>query len=173
MTPKQSIVPIERIKQKIILIRNQKVMLDADLAKLYGVETKVLLQAVKRNLERFPEDFMFQINKEEFNVLRSQFVTSKGQGGRRYLPYTFTKQGVAMLSNVLRSKQAIEVNIAIMRAFVRLRRLMATHKDLARKLEEMEKKYNTKFKIVFEAIHQLMASPEKPHRPIGFQADKK
>lgn len=173
MSPKTSIIPAERIEKKILLIRGQKVMLDSDLAELYEVETKALIQAIKRNLGRFPEDFIFQINKEEFDALRSQFVTSKGRGGRRYFPYAFTEQGVAMLSSVLHSKRAIEVNIAIMRAFVRLRSLMATHKDLARELDEMEKKYDAQFKVVFEAIRQLMLPPKKPRRPIGFRVDKK
>ena len=159
------LIPNERIERAILLIRGQKVMLDRDLAELYDVPTKVLNQAVKRNAERFPGDFMFQLREEEMDVvLRSQFVTSKGgRGGRRYLPYAFTEQGVAMLSSVLNSDRAIEVNIAIMRAFVRLREIMATHKDLARKLEELEKKlgqHDEKFQIVFEAIRQLMAPPE-------------
>jgi hypothetical protein len=173
MSYKTSIVPIERIEKQILHIRGQNVMLDSDLAELYGVETKALVQAVKRNLERFPNDFMFQLNKEEFDALRSQIVTSKGRGGRRYLPYVFTEQGVAMLSSVLNSKRAIEVNITIMRAFVRLRSLMATHKDLARKLDEMEKKYDAQFKVVFDAIRQLMTPSEKPRHPIGFRVDKK
>jgi hypothetical protein len=168
------LIPNERIERAILLIRGQKVMLDRDLAELYDVPTKVLNQAVKRNAERFPGDFMFQLREEEMDVvLRSQFVTSKGgRGGRRYLPYAFTEQGVAMLSSVLNSDRAIEVNIAIMRAFVRLREIMATHKDLARKLEELEKKlgqHDEKFQIVFEAIRQLMAPPEPAKKGrIGF-----
>lgn len=151
-----NIVPVERIEQCILLIRGQKVMLDSDLAKLYEVETKVLVQAVKRNLERFPSDFMFRLNNQEVSVLRSQFVTSNGRGGRRYQPYAFTEQGVAMLSSVLNSKRATHVNIEIMRAFVRLRELLSTHKDLARKLNELESKYDEQFKVVFEAIRRLM-----------------
>ncbi len=144
-------------------------MLDADLAELYGVETRVLLQAVSRNQKRFPKDFMFQLSKEEYELLRSQIVISKkGRGGRRYLPYVFTEQGVAMLSSVLRSEEAVQVNIEIMRAFVRLRELVATHKDLARKLEALEKKYDAQFKIVFDAIRELMAPPEPRKRKIGF-----
>src|SRR6266404_7122301 len=147
-------------------------MLDADLAELYGVETRALLQAVSRNQKRFPEDFMFQMSKEEYELLRSQIVISKkGRGGRRYLPYVFTEQGVAMLSSVLRSKRAIQVNIAIMRAFVRVRELLATHKDLAAKIEALERKYDehdTTIKEVFEAIRQLMA-PRLPRRQIGFR----
>jgi hypothetical protein len=173
MGSKQAIIPIERIEKRIIQIRGYKVMLDSDLAKLYGVETKALVQAVKRNIERFPEDFMFQLNKEEFEALRSQIVTSKGSGGRRYNPYVFTEQGVAMLSSVLTSKQAIQVNITIMRAFVRLRRMIEAHEDLVRKLDEMERKYDAQFKVVFDAIRQLMIPPEKPRRPIGFRVAKR
>jgi hypothetical protein len=159
----------QRVEHKILLIRGHKVMLDADLATLYEVETKNLNKAVKRNLERFPADFMFQLTLEETLALRFQFGTSKeGHGGRRYLPYAFTEQGVSMLSSVLNSPRAIQVNIAIMRAFVKLRQLLSTHADLARKLEEMEKRYDHQFKAVFEAIHQLMLPPTKPAKPIGF-----
>lgn len=165
----QAIIPVEQIKKRIYLIRGKKVIIDFDLAYLYGVETKVLIQAVKRNIERFPEDFMFQLARDEFGVLRSQIVTSKERrGGRRYLPYAFTEQGVAMLSSILRSKRAIQVNIAIMRAFVKLREMMMAHKELARRLDELEKKYDAQFKVVFDAIRQLMAPPEKPPRRIGF-----
>ena len=128
------IVPVEVIEKKIYLIRSHKVMLDSDLAELYGVETKMLVRAVKRNIERFPSDFMFQLTKEEFDNLRFHFGTSSQWGGRRYLPYAFTEQGVAMLSSVLRSKRAIQVNITIMRVFVRLRQILSTHKELAYKL---------------------------------------
>ncbi len=167
--PANLLVPVERIEKSILLIRKQKVMLDADLAELYGVETKVLVQAVKRNLERFPEDFMFQLNPKEFAILRSQFVTSNGWGGRRYPPYAFTEQGVAMLSSVLRSQRAIQVNIEIMRAFIRLRKMLASHAELARKLTALEKKYDAQFKEVFEAIRQLMTPPEPKRRSIGFR----
>ncbi len=156
-----SLIPFERIERAILLIRGEKAMLDRDLAALYGVSTKVLLQSVRRNAERFPADFMFQLTDEEVEILRSQFVTSSsGHGGRRYIPYAFTEQGVAMLSSVLRSKRAVEVNIAIMRAFVRLRQILASHADLARKLDELEKKYDKQFAIVFEAIRQLMEPPK-------------
>ncbi|UCD86113.1 MAG: ORF6N domain-containing protein [Deltaproteobacteria bacterium] len=165
-------IPEKRIENLILLIRGQKVMLDADLAELYGVETKVFNQAVKRNIKRFPEDFMFQLTEKEVGILRSQFVTSRW-GGRRYLPYAFTKQGVAMLSSVLRSQRAIQVNIEIMRAFVRLRRILASHKDLARRLDELEKKYDTQFKVVFDAIRQLMVPPQKSSRKIGFLIEDK
>jgi phage regulator Rha-like protein len=157
----------QRIENKIFLIRGQKVMLDNDLAELYGVETKVLLQAVKRNLDRFPEDFMFILTKQEFKDLKSQIVTSSW-GGRRYLPYTFTEQGVAMLSSVLRSKRAIYVNIQIMRTFTKLREIVSTHKDLQRKIEEMEKKYDQNFRVVFDAIKALLTIPESKTRKIGF-----
>ncbi len=162
------LIPMERIAHSIFLLRNQKVILDVDLAVLYGVETKVLVQAVKRNIERFPEDFMFRLTKQEFDDLRSQFVTSS-RGGRRYPPYAFTEQGVSMLSGVLRSERAIQVNIEIMRAFVRLRRMLESHAELSRKLSALEKKYDDKFKIVFGAIRELMAPPEsKKKREIGF-----
>ena len=153
-----------------MLIRGEKVILDADLAELYGVETKTLNQAIKRNLSGFPADFMFQLAQEEVEALRFHFGASKGRGGRRYLPYAFTELGVAMLSSVLNSERAIEVNIAIMRAFVRLREILATHKDLARKLEELERKYDGQFRAVFEAIRQLMTPPAETRRGrIGFQ----
>ena len=143
-------------------------MLDSDLAELYGVATKVLIQAVKRNIARFPEDFMFQLSEQEVNNLRSQLVTSSW-GGRRYPPYAFTEQGVAMLSSVLRSDRAIHVNIEIMRAFVQLRRLLASNAELARKLAALENKYDAQFKVVFDAIRELMAPPEPgKKRPIGF-----
>ncbi|WP_390624746.1 ORF6N domain-containing protein [Anthocerotibacter panamensis] len=162
---------MERIEKAILLIRGQKVILDSDLAQLYGVATKVLNQAVKRNLDRFPEDFMFQLTQEEAETLRSQFVTSntgEGQGGRRYLPNVFTEQGVAMLSSVLRSPQAVQVNIEIMRAFVRLRKLLASNEELAQHLGALEQKYDEQFAIVFEAIRQLIESPDPPKRPMGF-----
>ena len=144
-------------------------MFDRDLANLYQVETKVLNQAVKRNIQRFPGDFMFQITKEELNSLRSHFVTLKRGQHRKYLPYVFTEQGVAMLSSVLNSERAIQVNIQIMRAFIKLKEMLATHKDLKLKIEEMEKKYDYQFKIVFDAIKQLLEPPTKPKGKIGFQ----
>lgn len=163
-------LPSESITRSILWIRNQKVMLDSDLAKLYGVETKILIRAVKRNRTRFPKDFMFQMTTIEWGNLRYQFGTSGLQGGRRYRPYVFTEQGVAMLSSVLRSSRAISVNIEIMRAFVRLREILSTHKDLARKLEEMEEKYDGQFTVVFDAIRQLMAPPiPENKRRIGFR----
>lgn len=168
---KNSIIPVEVIESKIYYIRKRKVMLDRDLANLYGVETKYLKQQVNRNIERFPNDFLFQLNKKEFNSLRSQIATSN-RGGTRYLPYAFTELGVAMLSSVLRSEQAIKVNIQIMRAFTKLREMLLTHKDLKRKIEEMEKKYDTQFKIIFDAIKKLLSPPQKPKKSIGFKPEK-
>ena len=168
-----SIIPVEIIENKIYLIRNKKVMLDSDLAELYDVETKVLNQAVKRNIARFPEDFMFQLNKEEASGLsRSQFVTLKRGQNIKYLPHAFTENGVAMLSSVLNSERAIQVNIQIMRTFTKIREMLLSHKDLKHKIEEMEKKYDAQFKIVFNAIKELMSQPEKPIRKIGFKTEK-
>lgn len=172
----KELIPIEKIPESIYLIRGRRVMLSADLASLYGVEPRVLAQAVKRNVERFPEDFMFQLNKEEVNFLRSQTVIlKKGRGQHsKYPPYAFTEQGVAMLSSVLRSRKAIQVNIEIMRAFVRLREMLASHKDLARKLEDLEKKYDKQFAVVFAAIRQLMEPPPvKPKGRIGFNTKQR
>jgi phage regulator Rha-like protein len=169
----KSLIPADRIEKAILLIRKQKVMLDADLADLYGVQTKFLVRAVKRNIDRFPADFMFQLSKEEFDDLRFHFGTSSDWGGRRYPPYAFTEQGVAMLSSVLRSQRAVQVNIEIMRAFIRLRQMLASNAELARKLDELEKKYDAQFKEVFEAIRQLMTPPEPKRRSIGFQTGDK
>jgi len=160
----KTLVPIELIASKIYLIRRSKVMLDRDLAELYNVETKQLKRAVRRNINRFPEDFMFQLTKEEYRSLRSQFGTLKRGAHSKYTPMAFTEQGVAMLSSVLNSDRAIEVNIAIMRAFVKLREMMATHEDLKRKIESMEKKYDEQFQIVFEAIKQLLTEEDKPKK---------
>lgn len=165
----KALIPVEMIERKILLIRGEKVLLDTDLAELYGVEVKQLKRQVRRNIDRFPADFMFQLLKEEYESLRRHFGTFKRGEHSKYLPYAFTEQGVAMLSSVLRSKRAVQVNIAIMRAFVKLREMLATHKDLARKLEEMEKKYDAQFKVVFDAIRQLMAPPETKKRKIGFE----
>ena len=164
----ETIVPIEVIERKIYIIRGQKVMLDSDLAELYNITTKVLVQAVKRNLRRFPADFMFQLTNQEVAILRSQFVTSSW-GGRLYVPYAFTEQGVAMLSSVLNSDRAVDVNIQIMRTFVKLREMIASHKDLAKRLDELEKKYDVQFKMVFDAIRQLMTPPEPREKKIGFR----
>jgi len=165
-----SVVQSEGIQQSIVAIRGQRVMLDSDLAALYGVATRVLVQAVQRNLERFPEDFMFRLTREEFEALRSQIVISNpGRGGRRALPYAFTEQGVAMLSSVLRSERAIRVNIEIMRAFVRLREMLASHGELARRLDELEQRYDEQFKAVFDAIRQLMTPSAPARRRLGFR----
>ena len=166
----KKIVSQDTIEQKIFLIRNQKVMLDKDLARLYGIETKVLKQAVKRNAKRFPLDFMFELTQDEFKDLRSQIVTSSW-GGMRYVPMVFTEQGVAMLSSVLKSDRAIQVNIQIMRVFSRLRQIIATHKELAHKLDELERKisqHDGEIATIFEAIRQLMVPPERPRKKIGF-----
>jgi phage regulator Rha-like protein len=166
------LIPIEAVASRIYLIRGHKVMLDRDLAELYGVETRVLKQAVRRNIGRFPADFMFELTKEEEDSLRSQIVTLKGRGKHsKYLSFAFTEQGVAMLSTVLNSERAIEVNIAIMRAFVRMRELLATNKKMARKLDELEKRltgHDEQFQMVFEAIRQLIEVEEKPKKKIGF-----
>ena len=179
----KDLIPQEVVENKIYLIRGHKVMLSKHLAKLYNVETRILIQAVKRNIERFPKDFMFQLTLEEAQSLRSQFEISNvplrptvsGRGGSRYLPYAFTEQGVAMLSSVLNSKRAIQVNIAIMRAFVKLRQILSTHKELAHKLNELERKtekHDMEIQGIFEAIRQLMAPPpEKPRRMIGFKQE--
>ena len=175
-------LPVERIESRILVVRGHRVMLDADLAELYGVTTGALNQAVKRNVERFPEDFMFRLTPEEAEKVRSQTVTgstlksqsviSNGRGGRRRaLPAAFTEQGVSMLSSVLRSKRAVQVNISIMRAFVRLRGMLASHVDLTRKLEVLERKYavhDEQIKAIFDAIRALMEPPKTPRRKIGF-----
>jgi ORF6N domain len=179
-----------QVERCIYLIRGEKVILDYDLAALYGVETGALNRAVKRNSDRFPSDFMFQLGEEEWERLRCQIDisnkrtgaspplrfqigTSKSKrGGRRYLPYAFTEQGVAMLSSVLRSVRAVQVNIAIMRTFVQLREMLLSNAELARKLSNLEKKYDTQFKVVFDAIRELMTPAEKPRRQIGFHANE-
>lgn len=188
MTDPTNLVPSELIEKRIFLLRGQKAMLSIHLAELYQVEPRVLVQAVKRNIERFPQDFMFQLTWEEVSRLKSQFVISKAisdKGSRsqivtlkrglniKYPPYAFTEQGVAMLSSILRSKRAIQVNIEIMRAFVNLRQILASHVELAGKLEALEKKYDSQFKIVFDAIRQLMAPTEAPNKRIGFQLKEK
>ena len=161
----------ERIEKRILFLRGQKVMLSTDLAELYEVEPRVLIQAVKRNSERFPEDFMFQLNLQEVRNLKSQIVISSW-GGQRFLPYAFTEQGVAMLSSVLKSKRAAQVNIEIMRAFVRLRQLIASNKELAKRLDELEKKYDSQFKVVFDAIRELMTPVDPKPTRIGFRASR-
>lgn len=162
-----SIVPLDEIRSKIYIIRHTKVMLDRDLAELYEVPTSQLKRAVRRNIDRFPEDFMFNLSKDEFENLRCQFDTSNW-GGTRYPPFAFTEQGVAMLSSVLNSKRAIQVNIQIMRAFTQLRQMLSTHSDLKRKIEQMESKYDRQFQIVFDAIKQLIDTQNQPKKKIGF-----
>ena len=164
------IIPVEKITNKIYVIRGFKVMLDRDLAELYGVETKRLKEQVRRNISRFPEDFMFVITNQEFRNLRSQIATSSW-GGTRYIPMAFTEQGVAMLSSVLNSKRAIDVNIAIMRTFVKMRQILATNKEFSEKLKRIEDQlaeHDKQFQIVFEAIKQLLKDDEKPKQRIGF-----
>jgi len=165
---------IPQVKELILVIRGHRVMLDEDLARLYGVETKRLVEQVRRNAERFPEDFMFRLTPDEHELLRSQFATSKTEqrGGRRYAPYAFTEQGVAMLSSVLRSKRAVSVNIEIMRAFVRLRGLLAGNADLSRRLDELEGRYDRQFKVVFDAIRGLMEPPATAKRELGFRPSR-
>lgn len=165
-----AVIPLERIEAKILLIRGKKVMLDRDLAMLYGVSTKSLNQAVKRNSARFPEDFMFQLNLDEFKNWKSQFVTSNfDRMGLRKRSFAFTEQGVAMLSSVLRSERAIRVNIQIMRTFTKLRELIGQNEDLQRKIEALESRYDEQFKIVFDAIRRLIAEEETPTTEIGFK----
>jgi len=170
----ENIIPIERLQTQIFWLRDQKIMFDFDLAALYGVETKVLNQAVTRNIERFPHDFMFKLTTEEFKNFRdsdewSQFVTSsKKHRGVRYLPRAFTEQGVAMLSGVLKSPQAVQVNIAIMRAFVQMREAMLSNKELARRIDAMEEKYDKNFAIVFDALRDLFEAPEPSDKQIGY-----
>lgn len=167
------IIPSERIVSKIHHIRKKKVMLDRDLAVLYGVETGQLKRAVRRNIDRFPKDFMFELKKDEYQALRYQIgILEKGKHSK-YLPFAFTEQGVAMLSSVLNSKRAIQVNIQIMRAFTQLRQMLSTHDDLKRKIEDMERKYDQQFKVVFDAIRQLLENENKPKRKIGFEVKEK
>jgi len=164
-----ALIPAESIENKILLIRGAKIMIDRDLAKLYKVPTGRLNEQVKRNIRRFPGDFMFQLTRKEFKIWKSQFAISSW-GGTRKLPYVFTEQGVAMLSSVLHSERAVQVNIAIMRAFVKLREMLLTHAELRHKIESMERKYDQQFKVVFDAIRKLLTPPEKPKRRIGFHS---
>ena len=171
MEGQMAVIPVERIERAILSIRGEKVMLDSDLAELYGVETKVLNQAVKRNAARFPADFMFQLTQEEHDDLvrlRSQIVTLKRGEHRKYLPYAFTEHGALMLANVLNSERAAQTSVMVVRAFVRLRQMLASNAELARKLAALENKYDAQFKVVFDAIRQLMSPPEPKRREIGF-----
>jgi len=167
---RERIVAVELVSRKIFFLRDMYVMLDSDLAELYRVTTSHLNRAVHRNRDRFPEDFMFQLNREEMEALRFHIGISKrkGRGGRRYIPYAFTEQGVAMLSSVLRSNRAVQVNIAIMRTFVRLRQMLTSNEALRRKIEDLEKRYDARFQIVFTAIKEMLDAPKKSKRRIGF-----
>jgi ORF6N domain-containing protein len=157
------------VEQAILMIRGERVILDSDLASLYGGDTRSLIQALKRNSRRFPADFVFQLTQSEFDSLRSQIVISKGRGGRRSLPYAFTEHGAIMAANVLNSERAVAASVQVVRAFVRLRQMVISHQELARKVEQLERKYDAQFKVVFDAIKALMKPPE-PKRKIGFQA---
>jgi hypothetical protein len=178
-----SLVPVERIERQILVVRGQRVMLDADLASVYGVATKALVRAMKRNADRFPSDFVFQLSSDEFEALRFQFGTSNtGRGGRRYAPYAFTEHGAVMLASVLNSPIAIQASIAVVRAFVRLRELLSTNEDFRRKLDEIENRlsdHDEKLGLAFDAIRQLMdesveqAAAERQRLPIGFQSEGK
>ena len=168
-TARKQLISFEQVTKAICVIRSQNVLLDRDLALLYGVETRVLVQSVKRNADRFPPDFMFQLSIDEFGDLTSQNVMSKPRGGRRHRPYAFTELGVAMLSSVLRSKNAVRVNIEVMRVFVALRRMVSENRELARKLAELERRYDSQFKVVFAAIRELVQDDQKRQQhPIGF-----
>lgn len=181
-----SLIPIERIEQKILVIRGERVMVDSDLAAIYGVETKMFTRAVRRNLLRFPDDFMFQLTSEEYAALRRQIGASntedlklqnatakQGRGGRRYLPYAFTEHGALMAANVLNSGRAVEASVQVVRAFVRMRNLLASNAELAKKVEALESKYDSQFKSIFDAIKKLMMPPDKPKGGIGFIGSKK
>ena len=175
MTTAEKLVQVEDIGSRIRFIRGQKVIMDNDLAMLYGVPTKVLNQAVKRNIERFPEDFIFQLTENEEESLRSQIVTSNGRGGRRYMPYAFTEHGAVMLANILRSKRAVDMSVYVVRAFIRLREMASRNHELAKKMDELERTVATHDKAIcslFDAIRKLIASPEPKRRRIGFMVEK-
>ena len=165
-------VVAEAVDLRIVMVRDHRVMLDLDLAELYAVEIRTLNQGVRRNIERFPEDFMFALTDEEWRAIRDSLGQARGWGGRRNPPNAFTEQGVAMLSSVLRSERAVAVNVEIMRAFVRLRQMLESHKDLAKRLDDLEAKYDSQFRGVFDAIRRLMAPPTHPRNPIGFVPPK-
>ena len=175
MAKQSSLVPVERIEKAILVIRGEKVILDEDLARLYGVPTMRLNEQVSRNLDRFPSDFMFRLNKEEFQFLKSQFAISKksGRGGRRRPPRAFTEHGILMLSSVLRSKRAVQVNIEIMRAFVNMRQLLTEREGLVKRIEALERHYDKQFRIIFDAIKKLMEPPDKKSKQrMGFYVKK-
>ena len=169
---KNDLIPSEVIETKIYYIRNQKVMLDSDLAELYNIETKVFNQSVKRNINRFPDEFMFQLTDDEWEILRSQFVTSnKNKGGRRYNPRVFTEYGIVMLSSVLSSERAIQVNIQVVKTFVKLNKMLSSNEELRLKIQELELKYDKQFAVVFNALKQLISTPINDTNQIGFRAD--
>ncbi len=169
MEKQLGMIPLERIEQSILHIRGEKVMLDSELAKIYGVETKALNRAVKRNKDRFPADFMFQLTPKEAESLRCQFGTSNtGRGGRRYSPYVFTEHGALMVANILNSQRAVQTSVQVVRAFIRMRQVLASTAELAEKLRTLEMKYDSQFKVVFDAIRQLMSAPEPKRREMGF-----
>lgn len=173
MTENESVILPEYVQHSIVLLRGQRVLLSPFLAGMYGVQPRVLIQAVTRNVERFPDDFMFQLNKEEAEYLRFHIGTSTGRGGRRHFPYAFTEQGVAMLSSVLKSPRAVQVNIEIMRAFVKLRQMLASNDELRKKLLALERKYDSQFRMVFDAIRELMEPEDPPaKKPVGFQTEQ-
>jgi phage regulator Rha-like protein len=175
MADKNTIVSVKQIESLILIIRGQRVMLDSDLAELYGVTTSRLNEQVKRNRERFPQDFMFQLTGEEFKILMSQFAISRGHGGRRKLPYVFTEHGAIMAANVLNSERAVEMSVYVVRAFVKLREMLATHKEMARKLTELEKRldsHDEDIRALVIAVRKLMAPPSKPKKQIGFRLEK-
>jgi leucyl aminopeptidase len=173
MAKEESLIQLETVERLILLIRGEKVILDADLARLYGVTTRALNQAVKRNIKRFPEDFMFQLSAEEVEAMRSQIVTASKRNVR-FLPYVFTEHGAIMAANILNSEKAVSASVQVVRAFVKLRQMLTSNAELAKKLEALEKKYDAQFKVVFEAIRQLMLPPDKAQRKIGFiDKDKK
>ena len=174
MTKTSATRPVELIESAILFIRGERVILDTDLASIYNVETRSLIQAVKRNRERFPADFMFQLTRKEFDSLRSQSVISTARGGRRYLPYAFTEHGALMAANILNSKRAVQASVQVVRAFIKLRQMLNSNAELARKLSDLERKYDSQFKVVFDAIRQLMTPPEPQRKQIGFtKATKK
>lgn len=165
----KAVIPIERIASCIYLIRGEKVMLDSDLADLYGVETRILNQSVTRNIDRFPPEFAFQLSQDEFHLISQIVISKSGRGGRRKLPWVFTEHGVAMLSSVLRSKRAIQINISIIKTFVRMREMLATHKDLARKVE----KHDKEIAVLYDSLQKLLAPPKSSKRQIGYIRQKK
>jgi hypothetical protein len=174
MSKIESLIPLETIGQKIYVIRGERVLIDSDLAQIYGVETKMFTRAVRRNIGRFPEDFMFRLSLDEYEALKRQIGASKmGSGGRRYLPYAFTEHGALMAANVLKSDRAVDASVQVVRAFVKMRNMLASNAELAKKIELLEKRYDQQFKAVFDAIKRLMLPPEKPKGGIGFIGTKK